>query len=115
MQGGASDMQMLPPWLKLVSALALIALVALPRFIPGQSSCQVEEGEKELELEVSGMTCQHCAESARKATMACSGVSQAHVDLRTGRVRVCGTAPSEDEIRCALAGAGFTAKQSKRG
>jgi len=114
-QGGASDMQMLPPWLKLVSALALIALIALPRFIPGQSSRQIEEGEQELELEVSGMTCQHCAEAARKAAMACSGVSQAQVDLRAGRVRVCGTAPSEDEICTALAGAGFTAKQLKRG
>ena len=114
-QGGASNMQMLPPWLRLASALLLIGLIVLPRFIPKQTSCQLKEGENELELEVSGMTCQHCAESARKASMACSGVTQAQVDLQAGKVRVCGTALNEDDIRSALAGAGFAAKQPKNG
>jgi copper chaperone CopZ len=110
------NMQMLPTWLKTVAAIVLLALIVLPRFLTkhaSHDSCELGDDERGLDLEVSGMTCQHCAESARKAGMACSGVRDVQVDLKGGKVHVAGTAPDIDELQKALAGVGFQAKLAK--
>lgn len=43
-------------------------------------------GEKRLR--VSGMTCQHCVNTVRKALMSIDGVSEVKVDLESGEVRI---------------------------
>ena len=111
--GAAHGMRMLPPWVGTVSAVLLVVLVVLPRLLPGPSSCAAEAGERQVELAVRGMTCQHCVEAARKAVLACAGVRAADVDLGAGRVRVTGTAPEPEQLRVALERAGFPAKNAE--
>ncbi|MFN3814328.1 MAG: heavy-metal-associated domain-containing protein [Aquificaceae bacterium] len=43
-------------------------------------------GEKRLR--VGGMTCEHCANTVRRALMSIDGVSEVKVDLRSGEVRI---------------------------
>ena len=44
-------------------------------------------------LKITGMTCNHCVMSARKALSAVAGVSSAAVDLPSGLAQVGGGAP----------------------
>jgi uncharacterized membrane protein YraQ (UPF0718 family)/copper chaperone CopZ len=114
--GAHGGRHLLPPWAGTVSAVILFTLILLPRFWKGgHASCSVDDGETAMELAVDGMTCQHCAESARKAGMACSGVSSVEVDLRGGRVRVVGPDLREQELCAAFEAAGFRAKALERG
>jgi copper ion binding protein len=55
--------------------------------IPG---LEEEEGtmDKEMVLEVEGMTCGHCTARVEKALKAMPGVGDAHADLETKRVTV---------------------------
>jgi len=50
---------------------------------------------KTLILEVSGMTCNHCADSITRALTGTAGVKEAAVDVMAGTVRV-----SIDEKKC---------------
>lgn len=115
--GGAhAGQHLLPPWTGTVTAVVLFALILVPRLFRRRTeTCPVSPGGTEVELEVKGMTCQHCADSARQAGLACSGVDAVEVDLQGGRVRVSGPNPREQELRAALEAAGFQAKARERG
>jgi uncharacterized membrane protein YraQ (UPF0718 family)/copper chaperone CopZ len=113
-QGHGGHAGMLPQWLKFCSAIVLIGLVTIPRFWPSKScSCETSGDEQGLELDVTGMTCQHCADSARKAALSCSGVTSARVDLKGGKVHVTGENPVASELEAALSKVGFQAQQVK--
>jgi copper chaperone len=57
---------------------------------------------------VSGMTCGHCAQSVTEELAALPAVAAVDVDVPTGRVVVrAGTALAEDDVRTAVAEAGF--------
>lgn len=45
------------------------------------------------ELQITGMTCDHCTAAVKKALENVSGVVSAEVDLAAGRAEVSGTAP----------------------
>lgn len=62
----------------------------------------------QLELKVSGMTCEHCKKAVKTAVSDVSGVSSVDVDLASGTVKVAfsGTA-KETEVREAIAEAGY--------
>ena len=56
---------------------------------------------------VNGMTCGHCALSVREEVSEVPGVDQVEVDLDSGAVTVGGTGFSDDDIRAAVASAGY--------
>ncbi len=56
---------------------------------------------------VNGMTCGHCALSVREEVSEVAGVDQVEVDLDSRRLTVGGTGFSEDDIRAAVASAGY--------
>ena len=60
-----------------------------------------------LAFTVSGMSWKHCAQEVRRILEHLSSVQYANVDLPSGRVEVVGTQVSLDEIRRALADAGY--------
>ena len=60
-----------------------------------------------LAFTVSGMSWKHCAQDVRRILEHLSSVQYADVDLPSGRVEVVGTQISLDEIRHALADAGY--------
>lgn len=57
---------------------------------------------------VSGMTCDHCTRSVREEVLEqAAGVTDAQVDLASGRVTVTGEGFTDDAIRSAVADAGY--------
>ncbi|MFN2322873.1 MAG: heavy-metal-associated domain-containing protein [Trueperaceae bacterium] len=50
------------------------------------------------ELQITGMTCDHCTAAVKKALENVSGVVSAEVDLAAGRAAVSGTAPLADLV-----------------
>ncbi|WP_410638096.1 heavy-metal-associated domain-containing protein [Amycolatopsis sp. lyj-346] len=58
---------------------------------------------------VSGMSCGHCAQSVTEELTSLPGVAEVDVDVAAGRVLVrAETALAEDDVRAAVAEAGFT-------
>jgi copper chaperone len=59
-----------------------------------------------LNLNVSGMTCGHCAAAVTNAVRAVPSVESVEVDLKLGKVTVGGT-PDENAVRRAIADEGY--------
>ncbi len=62
-----------------------------------------------LEFTVTGMTCQHCVASVTEEVSEVPGVSAVDVDLASGALRVTGDDVAEEQVRAAVAEAGYTA------
>jgi len=60
-----------------------------------------------LELAVTGMTCNHCVESVRRAVTECTGVQNVEVSLKRGRVVVEGENLDPDRIMSAIEELGY--------
>lgn len=56
---------------------------------------------------IAGMTCEHCVLSVREEVSEVRGVQRADVDLAAGRLTVHGDDVSDDEVRAAVAEAGY--------
>jgi copper chaperone len=56
---------------------------------------------------VSGMSCRHCVSSVEEEVAAVPGVSVVAVDLASGRLTVVGDRVRDEEIRAAVAEAGY--------
>ncbi|MFC4453555.1 CopZ family metallochaperone [Deinococcus sonorensis] len=52
----------------------------------------------QIELNISGMTCGHCQVGVTKALKGVPGVTDAHVDLKTGKAVVQGNAAPEQLV-----------------
>ena len=60
-------------------------------------------------LQITGMTCGHCAQAVTRALAAVPGVESAKVDLSSGRAQVAGSATAED-LMAAVGAAGYEAR-----
>ncbi|MDO4928200.1 MAG: heavy-metal-associated domain-containing protein [Corynebacterium sp.] len=56
---------------------------------------------------VSGMTCEHCVSSVREEVSEVPGVTEVQVDLASGRLEVKGESFSDEDIKVAVADAGY--------
>jgi copper chaperone len=56
---------------------------------------------------VEGMTCAHCVLSVREEVSELTGVNAVDVDLASGRMSVTGRAISDEDVRAAVAEAGY--------
>jgi len=65
------------------------------------------------ELNVSGMTCGHCQTAVTKALKSVDGVSDAHVDLASGKATVSGT-PDPQALIAAIIDEGYGAQVAPR-
>ena len=61
------------------------------------------------EYTVTGMTCQHCVASVTEEVSELPGVSAVDVDLASGALRVTGEAVTDEQVRAAVAEAGYSA------
>jgi copper chaperone len=59
------------------------------------------------EYTVKGMTCEHCVLSVSEEVAEVAGVEQVDVDLASGRLAVRGADFRDEEIRTAVAEAGY--------
>lgn len=109
--------EMLPGWLGTVSAVVLLAVLLLPRWPFGHrsaacASCRGEADEAAWTVSVSGMSCEHCAGTVRRAVLACRGVQDVDVSLSRGSVRIRGESCDRVEVLAAIERAGFRATSS---
>jgi len=103
----------MPGWVKSVSAVALLVVLCaavLGPYLRRTSLTREEEqmSGRSVDLDVTGMTCSHCAESVRRALLECDGAETVEVDLAGGRARVYGQA-DPPELRQAVQGLGYGA------
>lgn len=57
---------------------------------------------------VTGMTCSHCVSSVEEEVAEVAGVTDVDADLVSGRLTIAGEGFTDDEIRLAVAAAGYT-------
>jgi copper chaperone len=62
---------------------------------------------KTSEYVVTGMTCDHCVRSVREEVSEVEGVERVDVELTSGRLTVAGAGFSDDQIKTAVAQAGY--------
>jgi uncharacterized membrane protein YraQ (UPF0718 family)/copper chaperone CopZ len=101
-----------PGLLGVVCAFALMGVMAFAILRPvppaGQNvPATTDAGEQRVELDVTGMTCDHCAESVRRALLECSGVDSAEVCLKPGRALVRGDGFDVEALCNAVRGLGY--------
>ena len=58
---------------------------------------------------VTGMTCQHCVASVTEEVGELAGVTGVDVDLASGALRVTGDGVAPEQVRTAVAEAGYSA------
>ncbi|KKK50253.1 hypothetical protein LCGC14_3126880, partial [marine sediment metagenome] len=104
---------MLPNWLKLVSAVVLLAVLgwALVRpWLHKHKEMPVEDQMPTHALEVRGMTCSNCAGIVQRTLLECPGVASADVDLDAATATVAGRDLDLAALCAAVAALGFEAK-----
>jgi len=109
----------LPIWLKHASAVVLIGVFAwalIGRHVRGRAAngVGIPEGAEMLEFTVTGMTCEHCAATVRRAALAVEGATDAQVDVASGRLVVSGERVDSSSVECSVAEAGYEAHLSTR-
>jgi len=120
----------MPSWVKVVSAVALLALLAGGwLYRPGKGdahdhsdgdetgdTCDTHDHDHDhahgdeprmITITIKGMTCSHCTNSVRKALLSCAGVTGATVDLSSGRAEVVGSNVDPDALRAAVESLGY--------
>ena len=103
---------MMPGFLRTLAALVLFA-VLLPGALRiswgrrGTSPPPESEKSRRAELTITGMTCNHCAQSVRRALGECAGVDSVEVDLAGGKAVVVGGDFDEPSLRRAVESLGF--------
>lgn len=70
---------------------------------------------EKINLQVSGMTCQHCVSSVKNSVMALEGVEQVFVSLENGSVEVAYENPNlkTDQIAAAIEDQGYDVEAPK--
>ncbi|MFW6132749.1 MAG: SO_0444 family Cu/Zn efflux transporter [Planctomycetota bacterium] len=107
---------MLPAALRWTAAAALLVVLAAALLTPylrrkrGPGSGEAPA----TRLSIGGMTCSHCAATVREALLDCPGVTGAQVDLKGGTATVVGN-PDSDDLRRAVADAGYTVEDEASG
>jgi uncharacterized membrane protein YraQ (UPF0718 family)/copper chaperone CopZ len=93
---------------RVTAAVALLVVLGAS-FLPRRAKGTAEEVANAMTLQVTGMTCAHCAEKVRAALAALPGVCAAQVDLAAGRATVTGEALDAEGLCQALRDAGYEA------
>ena len=99
-QAGASHTMgwMLPGLVKTICAIALLGVLGVGIFRRGAPEGEERDHDDEaaprrtVRLNISGMTCSHCAASVQRALSECEGVESAAVDLAAEEATVSGGA-----------------------
>ncbi|HUS47603.1 MAG TPA: SO_0444 family Cu/Zn efflux transporter, partial [Phycisphaerae bacterium] len=96
---------MLPGYVKFTSAAVLLGVLALA-VIRRRGPAAGAIGPATT-LTIKGMTCDHCADSVRKALLACPGVEAVDVDLAGGKATVSGQGLDVAALRKAVETLGY--------
>jgi hypothetical protein len=109
---------MLPSWLRLASAVVLLGVLGYAVLMPWIRKTWIDRRTAGLparaatQLDVSGMTCGHCAQSVHDSLMDLEGVESASVDVKKGKAVVAGRNLDPARLCRAIEAAGFQAHPS---
>jgi uncharacterized membrane protein YraQ (UPF0718 family)/copper chaperone CopZ len=102
---------LLPHWLMIGSGIVMLYLIAqaeILKFIPKKHKLNMEKTNKNV-YRIEGMTCNHCVANVDKNIKAIDGVSDALVDLQSGKVEIIGNV-SAQKIASVIESLGYTFK-----
>ncbi|MBL7033996.1 MAG: SO_0444 family Cu/Zn efflux transporter [Candidatus Delongbacteria bacterium] len=106
--------EMLPGWLENGSAVLLLLVLANGWFRRGHSGEAEEQivldsdtAAETVQLQISGMTCDHCVSSVKVAAESCQGVKQATVNLKQGTATIKGNGFETEALTTAIEMCGF--------
>jgi len=106
--GPLSPAWMLPGYVKTAAAVALLIVLGAAILRRQPAPAAPPASGTELALHVKGMTCEHCAQSVRRALEGCAGVRSARVDLKRGIAHVACEGCDRAELSRAVESAGYT-------
>ncbi|MBN1593762.1 MAG: SO_0444 family Cu/Zn efflux transporter [Candidatus Coatesbacteria bacterium] len=92
---------MMPPFLKVISAIVLLAVLGWSSYVhnhPHHEPILNERKEKMLTLNITGMTCSHCVAAVKKVLKDGKGVKAVDVDLKNGKAIVDGENLDHDAL-----------------
>ncbi|MBA4386649.1 MAG: hypothetical protein C0404_01640 [Verrucomicrobia bacterium] len=92
------------------SAVLLLGILGYGLLRPSAARGDSKQEDHEEVLQVTGMTCSHCAGSVKRALGECKGVESVDVDQKSGRVTVIGRDVSRLDLIKAVESLGFGAK-----
>ncbi len=101
---------MMPGYLKTIFALLLLGVLFYALYKPkreGGVEMEQDETASNVTLLIKGMTCSHCAESAKKALLSAPGVGSVEVDRTTGKALISGHDLDIGYMRRAIEEIGF--------
>jgi uncharacterized membrane protein YraQ (UPF0718 family)/copper chaperone CopZ len=107
----SSHTEMLPLWLKRVSAIFLLILM-LRSFMPVFAKSARAVSRKGLVFKVANMDCEHCKTTIDSALRNIQGVRDVKIDLSVKLVEVIGS-PSAEHVKSTIQNAGYTVFESK--
>jgi len=112
---GGDAHTMLPGYIKTISAIGLIAVLAYAIWRPklkAQPTPEPEAAEKAT-LSIEGMTCSHCVENITFSLKECDGVNSVQVDLKTGKARITGERLDEETLVNAVENLGYSVEKAE--
>jgi copper chaperone CopZ len=100
---------MLPGPVKTIGAIALIVVLALAFLRPAKvgSIDEAVAAPRKIRMKIAGMTCNHCADSVRRALLETPGVVSAEVDLGRGEAIVVGSDFDDARLTKAVESLGY--------
>jgi uncharacterized membrane protein YraQ (UPF0718 family)/copper chaperone CopZ len=103
--------EMMPRWIETACAFTLIGVLTpaavAPLFRRLGWSLRGQRPSPDLVLQVSGMTCSHCASTVHREIMACPGVRRADLIVDAGRAEIYGDDLQATVISNALSAIGY--------
>lgn len=102
----------LPHWLMIGSGVLMLYLILqaeVLRFLPKKTKTNNKTMENKTTYLISGMTCNHCVANVDKNVKSLEGVTDAQVDLQSGKVEVIGNV-SDEKVASLIDSLGYTYK-----
>ncbi len=100
-------------WISNTWSIILIGVLAasyLKKQKPKVVKINKDNHMQQIEFEVKGMTCSHCAESVRKAISESDGVSEVIVELENSKAQISGENIDTDNVIKTVTQLGYTAR-----
>lgn len=105
--GNITDHEMLPKWVRILSAVILVGSIVLGYFlsiIQKKSKMAKTEG---ITVSVKGMTCSHCEATVKRNLETLSGIGNVVADNKTGTVKISGTKINLEKVKDTVNGLGY--------
>lgn len=107
--------EMLPEWIKTISAIAIVGLLAyamLGPYLTRRRETASEGRTPDIVFSVDGMTCMHCASKVENALSECEGVESVEIDLKRKSASIYGNNLDPSRMKRAVEDMGYTVVDS---